>query len=322
MATIILPGGSGYLGSALAQRLVDRGDEVVVLTRRAVGSERPRVRQVHWDGATVGDWARELDGADAIVHLAGKRVDCRPTRRNIDELIRSRVQSVRAVGDALARCERPPTTWVQLSTMAVYGDAGDQVIDESVPPSGIGPRQMVTVALAWEAAYHQATAQVDRSVLLRAGIALGGDDDPATARLRQLVRLRAGGPVAGGGQWVSWLALDDLLRIIQRSLDDPATRGTYLATSPNPVTNRQMMATYRRLLDVDLGLPAPAVATRLGAWAMGSDPALALTGRRGIPARLLDHGFQFHTTDFEQAAATALHGAASTNATGGTEVDR
>lgn len=312
MGRIILPGGSGYLGSALAQRLMDRGDEVVVLTRQATGDEQPGVRRVHWDGATVGDWARELDGAEAIVHLAGKRVDCRPTRRNIDELIRSRVQSVRAVGDALTRCDQPPPAWVQLSTMAIYGDAGDEILDESVPPSGIGPRQMVTVALAWEAAYHQATAHVERSVLLRAGIALGGEDDPATARLRQLVRLRAGGPVAGGDQWVSWLALDDLLRIIQRSLDDPAARGMYLATSPNPVTNRQMMAAYRRLLDVNMGLPAPAVATRIGAWAMGSDPELALTGRRGIPARLLDEGFDFHTTDFEQAAATALDRAAST----------
>lgn len=315
MGRIILPGGSGYLGSALAQRLVDRGDEVVVLTRQTAGSQLPGVRRVHWDGVTVGDWAGELDGADAIVHLAGKRVDCRPTRRNIDELIRSRVQSVRAVGDALTRCDQPPSTWVQLSTMAIYGDAGDQLLDESVPPSGIGPRQMVTVALAWEAAYHQATAQVQRSVLLRAGIALGGQDDPATARLRQLVRLRAGGPVAGGAQWVSWLALDDLLRIIHRSLDDSTARGMYLATSPNPVTNRQMMATYRRLLDVNVGLAAPAVATRIGAWVMGSDPALALTGRRGTPARLLDEGFEFHTTDFEQAAATALERAASTTVT-------
>lgn len=307
MGRVILPGGSGYLGSALAQRLVDRGDDVVVLTRQRAGSGQHRgVRQVHWDGETVGDWAQELDGADAIVHLAGKRVDCRPTQDNIDELIRSRVQSVRAVGDALRGCDQPPSTWVQLSTMAIYGDTGDQVLDESVPPSGIGPRQMVTVALAWEAAYHQATAEVERSVLLRAGIALGGEDDPATARLRQLVRLRAGGPVAGGDQWVSWLALDDLLRILLRSLDDPAARGMYLATSPHPVNNREMMATYRRLLGVKVGLPAPALATRVGAWAMGSDPALALTGRRGIPARLLDEGFEFQTTDFEQAAATAL----------------
>lgn len=306
MARIILPGGSGYLGTALAQRLVDRGDDVVVLTRQAAGVSQLGVRHVHWDGVTVGAWAAELDGADAIVHLAGKRVDCRPTRNNIDELIRSRVQSVRAVGEALARCDRPPATWIQLSTMAIYGDAGDQILDESVPLPGTGPRQMVTVALAWEAAYHQATTQVDRAVLLRAGIALGGEDDPATARLRQLVRLRAGGPVAGGRQWVSWLALDDLLRIILRSLDDASARGMYLATSPNPVTNRQMMATYRRLLGVGLGLPAPALATRLGAWAMGSDPALALTGRRGIPARLLDEGFDFHTTDFAEAAATAL----------------
>lgn len=307
MARIVIPGGSGYLGTHLTQRLLDRGDQVVVLTRGTDHDDGRGVRRVHWDGTPGGDWARELDGADAIVHLAGKRVDCRPTRRNVDELVRSRVQSVRAVGDAVARCTDPPPVWVQLSTMAIYGDAGDHILDETVPPSGMGPRQMVGVALAWEAAYHQAIRNIDRAVLLRAGIALGGDDDPATARLRQLVRLRAGGPVAGGDQWVSWLALDDLLRIVLRALDHSDMRGLYLATGPSPVTNRQMMATYRRLLGVNVGLPAPAAVTRVGAWAMGSDPALALTGRRGVPARLLNEGFEFHTTTFEGAAATALH---------------
>lgn len=306
MATIVLPGGSGYLGSALTPRLRDRGDRVVILTRGASGV-RDGIEHVTWDGRTVGAWSEVLDGADAVVHLAGRRVDCRPTRANVDELVRSRVESVRAVGAAVRAVARPPRTWVQLSTLAIHGEGGDHVITDETVPSGLGPRQMVTVALAWEHAANWAAATTDRAVVLRAGIALGGDDDPATARLRQLVRLGLGGAVGGGEQWVSWLALEDLLRIVLRALDEPTMRGTYNATAPTPVSNREMMRTYRGLLGVPVGLPSPAAVTRVGAWLLGSDPALALTGRRAVPSRLLDEGFEFTQGSFADAARRALH---------------
>lgn len=305
MAKFVLPGGSGFLGSALAPLLVERGDEVVVLTRGSDGT-RDGVRRVHWDGRTLGPWVDELDGADVVVHLAGKRVDCRPRRANVDELVRSRVEPVRLVGEAVRAVARRPTTWVQLSTLAIHGDTGDDVVDESDPPDGIGPRQMVTVALAWEQAFRWAAAPIERTVLLRPAIAFGGADDPATARLVQLVRLGLGGPVGGGEQWVAWIGLDDLLRIMLRAIDDPAMEGLYVAVAPTAVTNAEMMATFRRLVGRRVGLPSPAPITRIGAWLLGSDPALALTGRRGHPTRLLDEGFTFETTDFEDAARAAL----------------
>lgn len=305
MSRIVLPGGSGYLGSALSRRLVDRGDDVVVLTR-SKSALRDGVRLVHWDGATLGPWAQELDGADAIVHLSGKRVDCRPTRANIDALISSRVEPVRVVGQAVRECSSPPHTWVQPSTLAIYGNTGDQILHEAVVPSGIGPRQMVTVALAWETAFRWASEPIQRTVLLRPGIALGGDADPATRRLGQLVRWGLGGAVAGGRQWVSWIALEDLLEIMLRAIDDESIAGTYLATAPDPVTNADMMATYRRLLGRSFGLPAPAWITRMGAWMMGSDGALALAGRRAIPQRLQEEGFDFNATSFEDAVARAI----------------
>lgn len=306
MARIILPGGSGYVGSALTPRLVAAGHDVVVLTR---GGDRVAdgVRFVHWDGATRGAWVDHLDGADAVVHLAGRRVDCRPTRRNVDELVTSRVESVRVVGEALRHVESPPATWVQLATLAIHGDTGDRVLTDDTVPSGVGPRQMVTVALAWERAVDWASAPCERTVVLRAGIAIGGQDDPATARLGQLVQLGLGGAVAGGDQWVSWLAEQDLLRIIERALDKGhGMRGVYNATAPTPVTNAELMATYRDALGVRVGLPAPALAVRIGAWLLGSDPALALTGRRAVPQRLLDEGFAFEVTDLADAVVRAV----------------
>ena len=305
MARIIIPGGTGYLGQAVAELLAGRGDDVAVLTR---GPSRSldRWRAVHWDAATLGDWVEELDGADAVVHLSGRRVDTRATRGNIDSLIRSRVEPVRVMGDAVRACTRPPPVWVQSSSLAIFGDAGDRIIDESTTPSGIGPREMVTVCLAWEGAFRQASEGVDRTVLLRMAIGLGGERDPATAKLAQLVRLGLGGKVGSGRQWVSWVGLDDLLDVMVRAIDDPSMRGLYHVTAPNPVTNEEMMAVYRRLLGRRFGLPAPAAVARIGAPLLGSSASLALAGRRCVPTRLLADGFAFAQTDFEEAARTAL----------------
>ncbi len=306
---VLLPGGSGFLGRSLTRRLTARGDRVTILTRGQPGQGEGWQR-VHWDGRSVGGWASVLEGADAVVHLSGKRVDCRPTRRNLDELISSRVDTVRAVGEALQRCQAPPPVWVQLSSLAIFGEGGDAVIDERTPPSGRGPAQMVQVCLAWEAAFAGATAGVARTVLLRAGIGIGGSGDPATDRLAWLVRRGLGGRAGTGRQWVSWVALEDFVEAMVRAVDDESMTGLYHVTSPNSVTNAEMMATYRELLGRRVGLPAPAPITYLGAILLGSDPALALTGRRCVPTRLLEEGFEFSVPTFREAAAKALVAAA------------
>jgi NAD dependent epimerase/dehydratase family enzyme len=198
MARIIIPGGTGYLGRALAARLIERGDDIVILTR-GQNRQGERVRFVHWDANRIGEWIEHLDGADAVVHLNGRRVDTRSTRHNIDELISSRVNSVRTIGQALPMCSGPPPVWIQSSSLAIFGEGGDQIIDEASTPSGIGPREMVTVCLAWESAFHQASLDAERTVLLRMGIGLGGEGDPATAKLAQLVRLGLGGKLDRDG---------------------------------------------------------------------------------------------------------------------------
>jgi uncharacterized protein len=301
---IVIPGGTGYLGQHLARRFRDRGDEVVVLTRGRPGV-RDGIRHVTWDGCTLGPWTRELDGAAAVVHLAGKRVDARPTRRNVDALVRSRVEPVRVVGEAIAGSGRPPPVWVQLATLAIFGEGGDQPLDEAAIPSGVGPRQMVTVALAWEHAFRVAAARCERSVLLRSGIAIG-PDDPATGQLVRLARYGLGGRIGSGRQWVSWIALDDLVATVERAVDDQRMAGTYHLTSPEPVRNHELMAAVRHAVGRRVGLPSPAAVTRLGAWVLGSDPALALTGRRGVPARLQAEGVVFTRPRIEQALAAAL----------------
>lgn len=305
MARIVVPGGTGYLGRALADRLTARGDDVVLLTRGPSRSQ-DGWRALTWDASTVGDWVEELEGADALVHLSGRRVDTRSSKRNIDELISSRVQPVRVVGEAIRACAAPPPVWVQASSLAIYGDGGDDVIDESTTPTGIGPREMVTVCLAWESAFGHSCTTVDRTVLLRMAVGLGGHGDPATAKLAKIVRMGLGGQVGSGRQWVSWVGLNDLLTVVLRAIDDAQMRGTYHVTSPNPVTNAEMMATYRHLLHRRVGLPASALIAKLGAPLLGTSASLGLTGRRCIPTRLLHEGFDFSQPDFEATARHAL----------------
>jgi uncharacterized protein (TIGR01777 family) len=294
---VVLAGGSGALGRRLGEDLEAAGHEVVVLTRRPRSSP---FRQVQWDGRTVGPWVDELAGS-AVVNLAGELVDRRPTAANIDLLTTSRVEPTRALVEASTTLSEPVPVWVQASTLAIYGDAGDQVLDESAPPAD-GPPQMAGVAKAWEAAVSGANA--DRMAILRTGIVLD-NDTPALDRLRSLARWGLGGRVGPGTQWISWIHVEDWLAIVRQLLTAGTTdlSGILHATGPHPVRNAELMAALRRSVRRPAAPPTPAPLVRLGAMVLRTDPALALTGRRASPARLLETGFEFRHPDLDEALA-------------------
>jgi uncharacterized protein (TIGR01777 family) len=293
---VVLAGGSGALGRRLAEDFRRRGSEVVVLTR----TPRDDVghRQVVWDGRTVGSWATELAGA-VVVNLAGELVDRRPTSRNIALLTSSRVEPTRALVQAAAGLAVPPALWLQMSTLAIYGDAGDDPVDEGHPPAD-GPPQMAGVARAWERSADGATA--GRIAVLRTGIVLDART-PAFRRMTMLTRFGLGGRIGRGDQWVSWIHVDDFLRAVHHVCGDPTLDGIVHVTAPNPIRNRAMMAALRAALHRPWSPPTPRPLVHLGAWLMGSDAALALTGRRCLPRRLLDHGFAHDHPTFEAALA-------------------
>ena len=194
--------------------------------------------------------------------------------------------------------------WIQASTLAIYGDAGEQVLDESARPAD-GPPQMAGVARAWEAAVDGAHSE--RVVVLRTGIVLD-TDTPAFDRLCSLVRWGLGGRVGPGTQWISWMHIDDWLAVVRRALDPtaPALDGIVHATAPNPVRNADLMAALRRNLHRPASPPTPGVLVRVGAVLLRTDPALALTGRRAVPARLLADGFEFAHPDLDEALADLI----------------
>ena len=281
----VIAGGTGTLGRRVADALTAHGYDVLVLTR----SPRPGFahRQMWWDGRTVGPWAAEL--ADAVVvNLAGELVDRRPTDRNVELLRRSRVEPTEALVRATESLDVAPRWWVQMSTLAIYGDAGDVIVTEGHPPAD-GPPQMPGVALPWEAAMGDAWS--DRRVVLRTALVFDRAA-PALARLVRLTRLGLGGRIAGGDQWVSWVHVADFLGALRFTLDQQLTGVVHL-TAPAPVRNRELMAALRSLLHRPWSPPTPRPFVQIGAWLMGTDPALALTGRRCLPQRLTDAGYVF-----------------------------
>jgi uncharacterized protein (TIGR01777 family) len=292
---LVIAGGTGSLGRRVADHFADAGADIVILTR----TPRATVphRQVIWDGRTRGAWADALAGA-VLLNLAGELVDRRPTPSNIELLKRSRVEPTTALVDAAA-AGSAPVLWLQMSTLAIYGDAGQDVIDESHAPA-LGPPQMAGVATAWEAAAQQATA--DRVAILRTGIVLDRDT-PALDRLTKLTRFGLGGRISTGDQWVSWIHVDDFLRTLDFVIDDASLDGIVHVTSPNPIRNRDMMASLRGVLHRPWSPPTPKPLVHVGARLMRTDPALALTGRRCVPDRLLEAGFRFDHPIFEEALA-------------------
>lgn len=295
---IILAGGSGFLGQSLAKDLVGKGYEVIVLGRGASGA-RDAIRHVHWDARTPGEWAAFLDGAKAVVNLTGRSVNCRHTSDHKREIMESRVNSVRVLGDAITRCQQPPEVFVQASSLAIYGDPGDRWCDEDAPHAEGFSEE---VCKQWEGAFAQVQAPGMRKVVVRIGIALAADRG-ALPVLARLTRWFLGGKVGHGRQYISWIHINDLTGMFLAAIERADLSGVFNATGPNPATNAEFMRELRRALHRPWSPPVPAWATRIGARFMGTEPSLALTGRRCQPRRFIESGFQFQFPDLRRALA-------------------
>ena len=297
---VVIAGGSGFLGQFLAKELVRRGNDVVILSRHAKEpSANGAIRFLEWDGRHVGRWAESLDGARAVINLAGRSVNCRHTPENRKEIIESRVESVRAIGQGLKRCAKPPEVWIQASSLAIYGNPGDQWCDEHTPAANDFSAQ---VCRQWESAFTQLQTPGTRRVIFRIGFVLGKDGG-ALKVLANLARWGLGGAAGNGKQYISWLHLRDMNDMFLAALERPDFEGVFNATGPAPVTNREFMRELRQALHRPWSPPAPVWAVRLGAWLMGTEGSLALTGRRCRPKRLIEKGFSFKFSELGPALA-------------------
>jgi len=322
---IIIAGGTGQIGQILARHFVLQGDEVVILTRskgadaqaRNTGQtvpgrqeEPPEARRVLWDGRSPGEWCAELEGAEVVLNLAGRSVNCRYTPENRRLIKDSRVDSTHAIGAAITAAAHPPKLWLQASTATLYSHRFDAPNDETTghldPASPDSPdtwRFSIDVGRAWEAAAHEAgPLPHTRRVLMRTSIVMSPDAGGAFDTLLALVRHGLGGTSGNGRQYVSWLHDADLTAAIEHLIASDTLKGPVILASPQPLPNAEFMRELRRAWGISLGLPAPAWLLEIGAFFMRTESELVLKSRRVVPGRLLADGFTFRFPRWHEAA--------------------
>jgi uncharacterized protein (TIGR01777 family) len=299
---IVLPGGTGLLGRILTRAFRKEGHQVVVLSRNV---EAPAVP---WDGRTLGRWAEQLDGADAVINLAGRSVDCRYDAKHRAEILASRVESTRIVGEAIARAAHPPRVWLQSSTSTIYSHRYDAPNDEhtGVIASDEGDtlaewRFSIEVAQAWEGTMDQAVTPQTRKVKLRTSMVMSPERGSAFALLRRHVSLGFG-RLGDGKQYMSWIHERDFVRAVEWLIEHDEIDGVVNLTAPHPIPNDEFMRVLGDACGAHCGIPSTGWVLELGAFVMRTEPELVLKSRRVIPARLLEHGFAFEFNDWDKAA--------------------
>jgi uncharacterized protein (TIGR01777 family) len=300
---IVLAGGSGLLGKLLAQHLRAQHYEIVVLSR-APQSSTQNVRTLQWDSRTVGDWARELDGAFAVINLTGRSVNCRYNEKNRREILDSRVLSTRAIGEAIARCANPPVVWLNASTATIYKHSVDKPMDENAEMAATADAKdefSVEVAMAWESAFFEVPTPKTRKAALRISMVLVDEPGSVFPVLRSLVKRGLGGAQAGGQQYVSWIHHEDFSRAVDYALTHEDVAGGLNVAAPNPITNQEMMRVLRGVCHMPIGLPAARWMMEIGAFFMRTETELMLKSRRVVPGKLLTRGFEFRFSEFEAA---------------------
>jgi len=318
MKRMILAGGSGFLGGALAKHFRTLGWEIVVLTRHP--HERgDGVKEVAWDAHTLGDWQRFVEGADVVINLTGKSVDCRYNAKNRHDIIASRVDSTRAVGEAIARCTNPPRLWLNASSATLYRHTFDTPMDEN-GPQGATPDAKdefsIEVIRQWERAFNAdygvrsaelsqrlptSSPTQTRKVAMRTTMVLGNALNSVFPVLRRLTKFGLGGRMGSGRQYVSWMHDTDFVRAVEWLIAHEEIAGPVNFAAPNPLPNAAMMKLFRELYHMPIGLPAMEWMLEVGAFFLRTETELILKSRRVVPGKLLASGFQFRFPEMREA---------------------
>ena len=295
---IVVAGGSGFLGEPIVKRLVTRGDDVVVLTRNP--SHVRAGRALQWDAKSQGAWSDEAASADVVINLTGENIgEGRWTEERKRRMIGSRLDATGAIVESLRRDPTRARTLINASAVGYYGNRGDEILNES---SSRGDGFLAELVERWEAAAREAES-LARLVIVRFGVVLGADGG-ALQKMALPFKLGVGGPVGNGLQWLSWIDREDAVRFVEWAIDQSSARGTYNASSPQPIRNREFARALGRALHRPAFMPTPAIALRLLFGQMAEEVLLA--GQRVIPARAEAEGFTFGRPAIDAALAEEL----------------
>lgn len=304
---IVIPGGTGQVGTVLARAFHADGHAVVVLGR---APKRSEWRNEVWDGKTLGPWADEIDGADVVINLAGRSVNCRYNPENRRQMMDSRVDSTRVVGEAIAKATQPPKVWLQASTATIYAHRFDAANDDVT--GIIGGHEddapdtwnfSIEVATAWEKAANEANTPETRKVLMRSAMTMSPDRGGIFDVMLGLVRKGLGGTAASGRQYISWIHDQDFIRSVYWLIEHEELSGPINLSSPNPLPNREFMRVFREAWGTRFGLPAMEWQLAIGAFFMRTETELILKSRRVVPKLLTDSGFEFEFPEWKDACA-------------------
>jgi uncharacterized protein len=292
---IVIAGGTGFTGKYLAQKFKALGYQVIIISRQA--------EHINWDNAAA--IITTLENAEMLINLAGKSVDCRYNEKNKQEIFDSRINTTKALGNAVLQCKNPPPLWINSSTATIYRHAEDRPMTENTGEIGSG--FSVNVATNWEKSFFDFTLPNTRQVALRMAIVLGKDGG-VIKPLKNLVRFGLGGKQGKGNQMFSWIHIEDLYNIIIYLQQHKELSGVFNTSAPNPVSNKTLMQLFRKNMNAIIGLPAPAWLLKFGAVLIKTETELILKSRWVVPEKLLQSGYQFKYQTVDEAFKNILTG--------------
>lgn len=296
MKKLIIAGGTGFLGKALISKYEYEFDEIVILSR-STNAQLKNVRYLQWDAKSTGSWCTELEGATAIINLCGKSVDCRYTEKNKALIFSSRLDSTQIIGEAILKCINPPKLWINGASATIY--AHSEHTRQTELSTEIGSGFSVEVCKAWEKVFNDFTLPNTRKVNLRISMVMGqgGGVFPV---LMNMSAKGLGGTMGKGTQQVSWIHIDDFCNLVKWVIDNNDVVGVYNVVAPNPITNKNMMALFRKKVQVKIGLPATEWMLKIGAFFIGTETELILKSRYSYPEKALNEGFSFNYQTFQE----------------------
>lgn len=298
MKKLLIAGANGFLGRCIAGHFSGLGWQVAGLARRPEGLHA-RCRYVNWDGKKLGNWTEELDGCDVLVNMVGSSINCRHTEENRRRILESRVASTSLLGCAVAGCKRPPELWINGSATGIYRESYEEALGES---GAYGSGFIAEVVERWEDAFFSAGVPDSvRRVALRTSMVLADEPGNPFRILSRLAKLGLGGKAGGGRQMVSWVHVDDAPRVVEFIVTHAQLSGPVNMAAPGALTQAEMMSRFRKHVGMPVGIPAPALGVRLGAWIMGTAPELILNSSHVVADKLLENGFLFKNPELRPA---------------------
>ncbi len=300
MPRLVIPGGSGFLGLELARFFSEKGWEVSILSRNKK-ADQGAIKFFQWDGKTLGDWVKQIDGADVVVNMAGRTVNCRYNEKNKKQILDSRIDSTRVLGQAIANAAKPPSVWINSSSATIYEDTRGELPANDEYKGKIGTDFSMNICKAWEKEFKAAELPNVRKIALRTAIVIGKEKGGALEYLINLTKLWLGGTQGSGEQFVSWVHLRDFARVVAFLIEKEHIAGVVNCAAPHPVTNQNFMAALRKAVGRSWGLPMPKFLLEIGAILLRTQTELVLKSRKVVSKRLEEEGFLFEFNTVEEA---------------------